>query len=128
MPEDLIGGLIGGEIGEGIRGAYFRRKHRRAVSGRSVRVRTRAHPSGAPDWRYWRGALVRRGGRVRWRPWLRRWRSFDLSGPVLVGTRTQRSYFWGDRHLLDLHGVDRCDHLAASIESGQIIESLLRPV
>jgi hypothetical protein len=125
--DELAGGLLGGGLGARLRASYVRRKEDRATSDRDVRLPARAHPTGAPDWRYWRGALVRRRGLVRWRPWIRRWRSFELNGGVLVGTRTRRSAADGDRSLLELEPGAQADHLAVPIDCTQIAEALLRP-
>lgn len=127
MLDDVLGGFLGAGLGAKMRASWVGRKEACAFEGSDVRLRARAHPSGAPDWRYWRGVLVRRGGTVRWRPWTRRWRSFDLSGEVLVGTRTQRSAAHGDRVILELRSVTRSDHLTVPVDCVQVALALLRP-
>lgn len=108
--DDIASAALGGAAGAKLRASRRRRKDEAARGGGDVRVRGRAHPVGAPDWRYWRGTLVRRSGTLRFRPWFRRWRSFDLSDAVVVGTRVRRSAADRDRALLDLRPVTRCDH------------------
>lgn len=124
--EEFIGGLVGGTLGARLRAAHIRRKLDRVDSGGDVRVRARAHPVGAPDWRYWRGTLVRRGGRIRWRPWARRWRSFELGRGDVVGVRTRRSAADGDRSLLDLDPIDKADHVAVPVDRADVVLAMLR--
>jgi hypothetical protein len=104
----------------------MRRKETAAQTGGTVRVRARAHPTEAPDWRHWRGALVRHNGTLRWRPLLRRWRAFELTDQVISGTRIQRSAADGDRALLDLDPIRRCDHLSVSVDRARIAETVIR--
>ena len=121
----MVGALVGGQAGAGIRAALVRRREARARSGADLRIRARAHPASAPEWRYWRGALVRRNGHVRWRPLLRRWRSFDLRDSGVVGARLERSAASGDCLTLELHPVRGVDHLVVSVEAARIVEAML---
>jgi hypothetical protein len=123
---DLLGGVAGFPIGLRLRGAYFNRKLRRVHRNRSVRVRARAHPQGAPEWRFWRGAVIQRAGRLQWSAVIRRWRKVELSGAEVVGTRTKRSAADGDRVIIELANVASVDDLAVSLEAAPVIEELLR--
>jgi len=109
----LIGALVGGDLGERLRHAWFRHKLARARAGRRTRVRARLHRPGRPHWKYWRGAVVRHNRTLRWRPALRRWRTVDLLPARILGTDVRRSAADGDRTLVHLAGVD-ADHLAVS--------------
>lgn len=123
---DVLGGVIGVPIGLGLRRAYFNRKLRRVKRNRPVKVRARAHPQGSPDWRYWRGAVVQRGESLQWRVVVRRWRTADLLGAEVLGTRTKRSVADGDRVLIEVARVAGVDHLAVSPDGAPVIEELLR--
>jgi hypothetical protein len=125
--DDIVGAALGGAAGAKLRASHSKRKDEAARGGGDVRVRVRAHPVGSPDWRHWRGALVRRGGTLRFRPWVRRWRSFDLSDTAVVGTRVRRSAADGDRALLDLRPVTRCDHLAVPLDEVGIVLAIMAP-
>lgn len=124
--DEVVGVLLGASLGARIRAARFQRKVHRAGSGDDVRLRARAHPTGAPDWRYWRGTLVRRGDQVRWRPWVRRWRSFELDGVTVVGCRRKRSAADGDWSLLDLRSTDKSDRLAVPLDCTDVAMAILR--
>ena len=113
MLDTLIAAVVGGDLGERLRQAWFRRKLSRARADRRTRVRARLHRPGRPGWKYWRGAVVRRGRTLRWRPALRRWRAVDLLPARVLGTELTRSVANGDRTLVHLAGVD-ADHLAVS--------------
>lgn len=127
MLDDVVGGLVGRSLGTRLRFVHIQRKARRADSGGDVRMRARAHPCDAPDWRYWRGTLVRRGGQTRWRPWIRRWRAFDLDGAEVVGSRTKRSAADGDLALLELDPIDKVDHLAVPLDRADVVTAILGP-
>ena len=123
---DVVGGVVGFPIGLGLRRAYFNRKLRRVNRNRGVKVRARAHPRGSPDWRYWRGAVVQRAESLQWRAVVRRWRTVDLLGAEVVGTRTKRSVADGERVHIEVARVAGVDHLAVSPEGAPVIEELLR--
>lgn len=94
--------------------------------GKPVRVRARLHWEGAPWWRYWRGAVVRRADDVVWRAVVRRWRRVDLTSARVIGTVKRSSAADGDRVLVTLVGVS-ADHLAASPEAASVLEASLFP-
>lgn len=99
MIDDLVGGLVGEEVGvrfgEHVRAKVFARKlrsiaERNAGSTRATLVRPNA------KWpRHWRGSLVRSGDQLRWRPLVRRWRAVDLSSAVVVGWTPTESFWRG---------------------------------
>ena len=123
---DVVGAVLGLSIGERLRRAYFRRKLRGVRAGRDVRVRARLHPKGSPEWRHWRGAVVRSAGSLRWRDAVRRWRTVDLSAAEVVGTRVKRSAGGGESVIIALAAVPRADHLAVSCDRAPVVEELLR--
>lgn len=123
--DGILGAALGGEIGRRMRRWYFARKLVKAQAGVPVRVRARAHPEGAPDWRYWRGSVQRHGRVVTFTPLVRRWRRRDLSGASPVGTALKRSAADGDRVLVRLIGVPAVDHLAVSPDAEPVLTTIL---
>ena len=65
---------------------HLARKSARVGAGRHVRLRCQLHRPGRPDRVVWRGAMVRSGPLLRWRPFLRRWRTVDLTTAVHLST------------------------------------------
>jgi hypothetical protein len=112
--DDLLGGLVGGEMGSAIRRLYFGRKLKRVEQGRTVRIRARAHPTDRPNWRLWRGAVVISKSGMRFRPFVRRWRTVDLSNALVVSVEDATSAAAGTRSRLAVAGVRRVDHLVVS--------------
>src|SRR4051812_24684749 len=82
---DLAGGVVGFAAGMRLRRAYFGFKLRRVDHGKPLKLRCRAHPTGAPEWKLWRGSLVATTGELRFRAVLRRWRQADLSHVEVIG-------------------------------------------
>jgi hypothetical protein len=122
---DIVGAVLGGGSGRAVRRSYFGRRLKRAQSGADISVRIRAHPEGAPEWKYWRGRLIRRGAALSFTPLLRRWRGFDLGDVAVAGWRTQRSIADGDSVLFELVGASKCDQLAANVDWARVAEVLL---
>lgn len=116
---DLVGGAIGTLLGEGLRGLIARRAERRSRDGQSVKIRAHAEVDGLPDYRSLRGFLVRREGRVTWRPLLvsrlthfnpfppSSWESgpFDLSAARCVGSHRELPSEPASREVFQLVGV-----------------------
>jgi len=88
-------------------------------------VRVRAHPQGAPEWKYWRGRLHRRAATLSFTPLMRRWRGFDLADVSVVGSRTRQSAADCDSVLFELVGASKCDQLAANLDWAPVAEVLL---
>jgi hypothetical protein len=125
---DFFGGLLGFAAGKLLRQRHFERKTQSAAAGQDVSVRVRAHPADAPYWKYWHGAVVRRGASLRFRPILRRWRTVDLGSVEVLGLSTKRSAADGAEAILTLTGVPRLDHLAVATEASGVLLVLLRPM
>jgi hypothetical protein len=125
MLDDILGSLLGCSAGTATRRAYFRRKLRRAERGATVRVKVRAHPSEAPEWKYWRGHLSFRKGRgVEFVPlplvfW---WRGFSVERSQVIGPYKHRD-----------NGVKRfaihdatADHIELPDDAAEVVECVIR--
>lgn len=123
--DDVLGAALGAAIGSRIRRWYFARKLVKAHAGVPVRVRVRAHPEGAPYWRYWRGCARRRGSVVTFAPLVRWWRRCDLTGASIAGTALKGSAADGDRVLFELVGAPAVDHLAVSPDAAPVLMAIL---
>ena len=140
MLDDIVGGLIGGDIGLRLRARLIRRKYRRALAGKDVRIHARARLVSAPSGRELWGSLRRCRGIVSWRPNRlgllfafslvppRRWGSGEvrLDQAQVLGTSRRRSVARGDRMVVHVAGVDPLRGLSLSPDRLPAAEVLLR--
>jgi hypothetical protein len=125
--DTLLGALVGGGLGVRVRRTYYKSKSSRAEQGRRLRLRCKAHPEGHPDWKLWRGSLVRTSdGALQWRALVRRWRHANLSDVTVLGTHTKQSAADGQRTVATLSSGTAIDQLITTVDASVILERLFR--
>lgn len=128
MIDDLLGGVVGVAIGERLgehaRAWIFGRKCRSAAARGAGRARAAlVRPEGS--WpRHRRGAIVRTGDRLRWRPFLRRWHTVDLTDAVVIGCSRISSEWNGQHVLINLARTDPIRQLRVTPQRVELVETL----
>lgn len=126
--DELVGGAIGGEIGERlgerVRARVFARKVRSIVERDAGSTRATLFRPDARLVRRWRGAIVRSGDQLRWRPFLRRWRTVDLNAAAVVGWTTTKSFWRGEHLQVNLSRVEPPFLLEVTPHRAQVVRSL----